>query len=1126
MLDKLKFFSSAGMTAGINVNAASITMGEAAIDALPLTGQTYNWTAGRQAGWTTRYGMMPVPGHATNEDGDAISGGVLDGYTMRNLVAAEQTPAAHTTAAYDVYGKRRFLFGAAIVQLPVGTSGAVRPVVYWISSRDVSGGSQLDLLPSTEVIADGQKMGVRSHLEAGVGGGTAVLSYVAGATEVNRTLRAVDRLHTTDLTTLRRLPTGYKKYLPWTVLQTQIQTNLTEFTGIMTATTDPGGTPRDMYFGFPGSPFWNNEKSQKRNISFDLAESNSGIAAAPKKWLNKAYFSTTSGDLTGTKATNRSQSSTANTAGGRLAFSGVSASYTTAGTHTASAQLFARTTEMPVTVPVTAIAMVTDRPLIALINPYLRDSLESDSSSSAASPPPGGNDFVQWVDPTNNFYAPRVYNTQLPSLAAAYTETAAAAGVAVTMQTCWNVAPAFVYGTNTGSGTLGVITTGGGALRANKTYEYAYSIYNALTGKESNVGKPARAFVSADNSAIVVQTPAAGMLYGAQIATSCFPSIPAWLSEGDASVRAAAPVNYLSYRLYYREVGSAEWLFSGEVSFASVYFECFGQPILIGRADAVGEVGGQPAFYNDYSDLPPDDYIGVVSFLGRLFWYTKNTIRFSLDGDIFSYPVRNYATSPEGSTILGVVVHYFPGQAAQDGRLVIFTSAGIVEGRFIGNDGLAFQMVRVSPTTEPQALPVPDSDFRTKVRGRQTAFNGRCAVVAENGALYFMGPGGIFRDDGVSPPKRISKAIEPDYFRAYDKGSTDEFFAYYNQQAKEIIFFYRPSTVITDLNPDNYLTKAWVYSLRTENFVDGSIAAENTVIGAWSQYGYECLIDWAQDFNIADFAETAHAPGNRTLIGVRAEAAATVSRPYYHDDECDGGDLKPGYELMVKEIETPDADTMRFVLADGWSASILNAINVGSTRIAVKGSVEYGDMPTNLNVDGFYVVIGKDEVAGTLDIARNGNLSPITATTFEVGQFFPIFVEGVHNVRCVLEPNYLSPLGLVVYILVRFLHILIKPVERKQGTAAPYVLVEWQANHEQSADEASKQLPLYPVNAREETTQILADVPSDKMQAYGQAVRTRFTYNQVAGRWSLFLMTSYYDVKGANEVKVYTRSYS
>jgi hypothetical protein len=1119
MLEGLKSIVSAALNAGINVNAADVTMGPDAINALPFTRDTYNWSAGRAAGWTTRYGIFPVPGHNSNEDGDAIDSGVLSGYAVRGLVAAEQTPAAHTTADYDVYGRRKFLLGAAVVQLPVGTGDKSVPVVYWISTRTSGANHQIDLLPSTSVVAGGQRMGVRSHLEAGVGGGTAVLSFVAGDDEIDRTLRAIDRLHTTDLTSLRKIPADFTKYLRWTILQTSVETNLREFVGTNPAadiTVDTAGLPVDVYFNMAGSPYWNNGRSQRRSIGLDVSLSGSAaLATAPKKWAAKAYLSEAAGDLTGDPVVNRSQTGVADVLGGVLYASDLAnATYSTSGAYPAagSTHIFGRVDDQPSTVPLTVIAMVTDRPLIAAINPLLRDSTEADTTSTAADPPDGGNDFVQWIDPTANMWAPRLFNTALNgTLGSRYPETQAAAGVAIAKQTCWQNAPAYIFGTNTSN----VVTAVGGALAANTTYEYGYAVYNALTGKESNVGSPAKAFVAAANSAIRVQIPMNPLMFGAQTSNTQFPAIPELFDEGSAAVQAAVPFNYLAYRLYYRELGSFEWLYAGEASFASVYFEPFAEALYIGKTGAVGPSGGQPQGYNDYGDLPVDDYIDVISFQGRLFWMTKQMIRYSNGDDVLSYATRNYLPCPSGE-FRGGLVHFFPGSENQDGRIVVFGSDGNYDVRETGE--YVQEQVRVSATAQPVALPLDGSDITLSVRSSDTAFSGRCAVAAE-GVVYFMGPTGIFRDDGVDVPKRISQAVEPDYFDAYDKTATDEFFAYYNKRSREILFFYRPSGINPELNEAGYKTKAWVYSLRTERWAEG-------VRGAFCQYGYTALIDWAQDLDVTKFEEVAHGPGIRTLIGARREAASTVSRPYYHDDDCDGGDYKPGDEMMVKEVTKPDASTLRLWLADGYSSTILNAVVAGTTKISVAGSSTYGDMPTAASVDGYYTVKAKDAVAATIDIAITGSMGSVSATAFTPDQYFPVFVEGYHDVACVLDHNYIAgSKGLFGWVMFRFFHMLFKPVRRRHGDATPRMTVAWQANHQIGETASSKSLPLFGINTRETTSQIVADVPSDAMQAEGQAVKATLTYNQIAGRWTLYFLAHHYDDKGAGEIMHYQRNF-
>ncbi len=1108
IIDGLKHYTAAGMNAGININAADITLFQEAINALPLTADTYNISYGRRAGLSSRYGMMPVPGHNSNEDGPLIAQGYMTGYSMRNLVAAEQTPAAHTTASVDVYGKRKFLYGAAVVQLPVGTGGKTVPVVYWISSRTAGANHQLDLCPSTAVTEVGQGMAITSELEAGVGSGSAVMSsFVASG----KPFIAVDTLHSPKISLMRKLPDAstFQHYLNWAILQQSVETNIKEFAGfVIDAGVDPGTTPRDVYFYYYGCPFWISNKIEKKPISVDLALTGGGVN--PKRWSAQGFYSSESGDLSADTLTSRATTAIAatpslsatNTAPGRLktaSFSNVTYDVTGAfGTGTAS--YFCQVTDQPLVVPITIIAMVTDRPLIGLINPLIRDDFAINSTSTALSPPIGSNDFVQWVDPTYNYYSPRNINTiNLTTGVGRYTEVNAAGASAVARQTCWRTAFPYVFGTVTS----GVTVTAGGLLKAYTTYEYAYSIYNLLTGKESNVGTPARFFCTADNSAF-------------ELDFANFPLIETLFPEC-APYSEACPQNFLYYRVYYRELGSAEWLFSGEYTFSRIYSAINDIEIFIGKTTAVGPVGGQPGFFNDYSDLPQDEYVDVTEFQGRLFWLSKGMLRYSRGDNAFTYPMRNCYPCPTGS-FLGMKAHFFSGEAKQTGRLVVFGSDGHYVGQFTGI--LKEEQVRVSASAPPQPVPVEGSDFEISIRGSETAFSGRAAVVAE-GVMYFFGPSGVFRDDGVQLPQRISQAIEPDYFEAYDQQKTGEFFAYFNKRSREVLFFYRPSTLNTDLNPNSYLTKAWVYSLRTEQW---SLSQESRMIGAWTQYGYNSLIDWAQDLEVQGFEEPSKAPGKRTLIGVRRDSNATVSRPYYHDDDCPGGDYRPGDEMMVKEVQKPDSTTLRLVLASGYSSTILSAMTT-ATKFAVVGSVTYGGLSSSANLDGIYLPKAINAGAGTIDIAISGALSGVSAQAFDLAEYFPVFVQGYHDVECVIDTNYLAPEGLFSWNQVRYLHALIKPVPQGNGAGEANVELQWQANHEiDGATTASKTVSLFPRNSRETTTQLLVDIPSPGMQALAQAVKTRLTYNQVSGRWTLYLMTHYYEGRGDRELLHYQQA--
>ena len=1158
-VDGLRIYVAASLNAGININAADITIGAQAINQMPFTANTFNWSAGRLAGWTTRYGINPVPGHNSTEDGPVITQGALKGYPLRNIVAAEQAQAAHPYPDYDVYQLRSYILGAIIIALPVGTNNSTVPMLYWMSVRSNGSAHRFDLVPSTEKISGGQQMGLRSHLEAPVGGGTAIISTgsavnpsggLHNAPEFARAMQAIDRLGVFNLRDLRDItPAGSYdaikaiKYVRYAVLQSSISTNMYDAVSLP-ITTGPGGTttPYNAYFSNLGAPFWLTSTVKKnKSISFSVLPT---TASNPKKiWSGNCFLSQNSGDLNYTSQSNRSvnifsPSAAEIAASGQLLYAGVSKAYITTGTNGGSTFYYSQYGEQSVNIPISVVGIIANKPIISLWNPYLRDSSESLTTADNV-PVVGGNDFVQWIDPSKNIFSASPVDTldTSNSATAYYTEQGDSGAQLTKKQTCWGCAPVYAFPTKTAN----VINTVGGILANNTTYEYAFSVYNILTGKESNVGSPARAFTGAapTSGGIAIQVKTAGpnaafasqigFLFPGLLGYSLGGTTPSmWYSQciynSQNYVSGSMPINYLFYRLYFREVGSFEWLSAGQYSFADVYANTNNNPIYIGvnNSGAAG-VGGQPGGFNDFSDLPTDEYIDVASFQGRMFWLTRGQLCWSRSDDLLSYPALNFAGAPAGE-FRGMLPHFFSGQAQQNGRIVVFSSNGNFEGRFTGN--LIQQQVRVSPTAQPQAVYVDGSDFVLSQRGSETALSGRSAVVAE-GVLFFMGPTGIYRDDGVALPKRISQDIEPLVFESYDKTTTDEFFAYYNRRSGEILFFYRPDPNRPDLNPQGYLTKAWVYSLRTESFgnpsdlVDfkGQTVGDNP--GAWSQYGYNQLIDWAQDLDLTRFETVPHAPGVRTLIGSRRAGSATVSRPYYHDDDCSGGDYRPGDEMMIKEIQRPDAATVRFILAGGYSATILAAIAVG-TKIAIQNSTVYGDMPTAANVDGYFVVKAKG--AGYVDIEASGSLPAVAAQTFTPAQYFPMFVDGFHGVNCVMQTHYLAPEGIFTWHALRWLHILIKPVPTQQGSVIPYVTAKWEANHQQVTSTATKNLNLLALNTRETTTQIMTDIPSNNMEAQGQAVRTTLTYNQLAGRWTFYMVAGYYE-SAPNDTKMYQREY-
>ncbi len=1168
--EKLDKVTISNLVAGIQDQAPDIIVGDN-ITLLPLNSDSINWSFGKRVGMTTRYGIWPIAGHATNEEGDtAITNGPMNGKTLRGLMASEQAVAANGTN--DLYSLRTNCFGCIILQLPVSNdrySGAknskTTPVAYWLNARQnaLTTAYQIDLCPSTEKINTGFQMHVASNFEAGIGSGSAVFSKQGTETsESTLAMHGIDRLHTVSLSNLRKVKypvsgtEGIPKFIRWTVLQATIDTNITEFVAwraTANATHDwasviaPNiGMPDDVTFQALGMPYWMKSISiDKKNISIDAHLSASNALNTSEKAQAKAYFSTNVGDLNATYTTCRGDTDLLTgylptstgilnlSSLGTYKISGIAINPTNVtgwnvnGTSfTPTTQVFIRTNDQPLQVPISVVAMVVqNKPVIALANPYLRDSTEDISNPTSYA----GNDFLQWLNPTNNFYKPRVYNTYESAAADGITPyTEAWPTTATPVQTCWGYAPKFVHGLIT----TNVTTSNAGGLKAKTVYEYAYSIYNAMTGKESNVGVPAKVFVDADGSSIVISTSGQYHGYAVSNVRLQFPG----LSDVFAEVSPTPfniPINYLSYRVYYREVGSFEWLFAGDHSFAKVYFDNNSQAIFIGSGSNVGLPGGQPGGYIDNSDLPEDEYSDVTSFQDRLFWLTKGMVRWSSSNNAFVYSLRNYAACPAGE-FRGMIVHYFAGQAKQDGRLVIFGSEGTYDLR--RSDTFQYQQVRVSASAPPVSVPLEGSDIVVSTRGSDTAFSGRCACVAE-GVVYFWGSTGVFRDDGVGLPVRISQGIEPSLFETYDRSKTTEFFAYYNKRSREILFFYRP------IDTSIYQTLAWVYSVRTEAFsrsqgmisnIDTGTGLNNPA-GAWSQYGYKQLIDWAQDIDLTGFETPTKVGGSRTLIGSRSSSVATVSRPYFHDDDCEGGDYYPGGEMMVKTISIPVAGTLRLAFALGFSQAIINASPVG-TMISIKGSSSYGGLPAATNIDTYCQITNKG--AGYIEVAiasfSAATQAYLVATltppalppapkTFVNATFFPVFIAGYHDIMCNIVTNSLAPMGIEAWNMFRYMHILLLPVATTQGAGIPTASASWECNHYSNPTPDLKNFPLTKLHSGEISTQVVMDLTSTKMNAEGQGIAFTISYNQLVGRWTLYAFTLYYAHRGTMNLMMYQR---
>lgn len=1090
--------------AGIQAKSSDLAI-DGEFQRFPLTSGMKNWSFGKRKGMTTRYGIAPVPGHNSSDNSTETTRtvGSLTGYKPFNLIAAEGSLSpAHPSKydsfrnTYDVYEKRKSILGAVIISQTVQPRSNEKdyPVMHWLTMRERSktGATQyqMDFVPSTKwgtTICDGQE--IVSQYEATVGGGGATIATDFtdfGAKEIDVVSFALNnsRLMCLD-PVLTRQSVAVKWYTRFTEHKYNVGVSFNAFASIanaVTTTTQPDpsvfaslGFPYIMYnnsvsvnsAGVTSLAVQTGFKAWAANVNISKAVAKAGDMAVSNGWIRLKVIS----GLTTLPYVYSS---------GKIESTAATLAWTAINTVAPAAYFFQywRHEEYQVSLGIQMVAAIVDgKPCGIIRNKYIQDKTESILHSEYALDTTTTNryqnDNNMWLNLTENIYATPEFPTLETEAATFYKETFGS--VVDPRKTCWTKAVPYVAGTATSS-----VIANKGILESNRSYEYAYSVVNKMTGVESNVGTPASVFTGATaNGGILIN----GMLPSTEYLQYITKDITAAYASNTN-----LPQNYFSFKLYYREVGSFEWLYSGEVPFVDDGL-CPAYDIYIGESNCIGLPGPQAGAYIDNSPLPNDNYLDVVSFAGKLWWIAKDAIRFS-SSNALTYPIRNYIASSSGE-FLGAKAHFFSGQAEARARLVVFGTKSTYDVRQTSE--FQYMQVQVSASSPPQSVPIPDTNIIVSERSSHTAFSGRTAEVAE-GILYYWGPTGIFRDDGVNLPVRISDSIEPDLFDCFDKTKTDEFFAYYNKKAQEILFFYRPITVVGGV-----LTKAWVYSIRTEDFASG-------IAGAWTQYEYTCLIDWAQDLDInkfygariGDTVEMSRAAGHRTMIGARASTASTVSRPYFHDDLCDCGDMTPGTEMMVASVSRTNATTVRLTFTTDHNASILSGAAVAST-VYIFGSQEYGKLAVSL--DGLREVVGKG--AGYLDIKDSSAYAG--PDTLSMRSFFPVFFS-THDVPCVIATNFFAPFGTASWSRFRYSHLLIQPTPKYAGTVQPTASIAWNCNHTLSTS-TTKTITVDALNTRERTSQIVFDMASPGMQSEGQGVELGVTYNQRGPRWSLFAWT-------------------
>lgn len=516
-----------------------------------------------------------------------------------------------------------------------------------------------------------------------------------------------------------------------------------------------------------------------------------------------------------------------------------------------------------------------------------------------------------------------------------------------------------------------------GVLRANTIYEFTYSLFDKTLGIESNVGVPAKILTGdVDNVAIsLFRDVFSGGIW--QQFTPLSASNP--LPTNDTNIY---PLNSLEYRIYYREFGSFEWLPALFIDAAKYTWYPNFQNLWMCQAPIAALPGGQPGGFIDNSNLPKDNYNCVLTFKNRVVWLSQSNLVFSLANNGFVYPLRNSAPAPTGG-YRGAIIHTYRGQSQQESRLIIFGGQETYIGIFTGQ--LSQMPIVISPDVTAN-YDVDGSDFRVETWTSVTAFSYRSAVVAD-GVLYWWGAQGIYRDNGVDVPDPIHDPIKPFIFDCYSQAYTNEIHATYNNQTKEIIWFYRPKS-----NTD--ISKSIVYNTLTQKFF-------------FEEFG--SLVDWSQQIDTNGVAQDTN--GLRTLIGARDNTVSTPQRAYFFDPVNRSGDLKPATEFLIKKVEDGVSTGLKKItLATGFDATNF-ATFAATNRIAIQQFKKYSGQATG--DDMIAELISRNTGAGTFVIKLpDGAVLPnvtLSAKTYAPFWHATKTGQGLNGISWELQTGYWMP---------------------------------------------------------------------------------------------------------------------
>jgi hypothetical protein len=564
---------------------------------------------------------------------------------------------------------------------------------------------------------------------------------------------------------------------------------------------------------------------------------------------------------------------------------------------------------------------------------------------------------------------------------------------------------------------------GTGILREETTYDFGMSTYNKLIDYETNVafGFTATSPTGADFQSVAIDSIGSShdSVWEEMVDSFTFDHGFPWEWSNTApatgvEVGRGFHINDFEYRFYFRENGTNEWLPGGNIDAAKYWFFWDWPNVLattLGPVFCTGPVaslpGGQPNGFVDYSPLPKQRYICTAVFQQRAFWWSEKSMHFSYANNIYAYPTRNIVTCPTGKW-RGGIVHSQKDISDTLSRLVVFGDQAF-SCRFTGERIL--QSVRVSAETVSQ-FAIDGSDFRMEYLCESTAFSFRAACVAD-GILYWWGPQGVFRDDGIIPPVKISKILEPDVFGYIDSQLEKQVHCVYNKRTSEIIWFYPPKTADA-----TFPTYGLVYNTANQQFYPLKM---------------RCQVDSSQNIKIENDTTPEKVAGERILLHCRASSSATVQYTYYFDDLVLAGDQGPDRDLTVLTVATPSTGVRRLTLASG-SAHITASNITANDLICIQNAKGYAPTLT-LADDMIAKVVAVSDASSYIDILLpdGGELDTTASLTGQTA--FPIYhkkatAAGLHGITYLMQTNYWLPDGLAnswnwiyLYFLYRYIGI-------------------------------------------------------------------------------------------------------